>query len=405
MFMILVARCLERVGDNTVDIAEQVVFVVTGLFREMADRCTPTDRRSAGLRPPARAAYTTAAPPAPSHEAAIVSFGHGANDRPRSPVATNCLVMRARPPQIVAFGGGGFSMEWGNPLLDDHVLALTRRRAPAGVLPADRQRRRRPLRRPLLSGVPGHPLRAVPHLAVSARDRGGRSARASAGPGSRSTSAAAAWCRCWAPGARTGSIWPCTRRGGPGVVLCGGSAGSLCWFSQRCQQLSRGAGAATRGARLPALEQRRALRRGAGPQDRVPRRGGRRDAARLRGGRRRGAAFRRHRTGRGRLLAPEARARLRVCRCADGQSSASFRSASWALRSALADPARPTARAPSRSVSSPIRGRAPSWGARSERHPGVVASRLETGAGSWRWAVEASRCRSAAPPWTGSCCR
>jgi phosphate transport system protein len=37
MFMILVARCLERIGDNTVDIAEQVVFVVTGLFREMDD--------------------------------------------------------------------------------------------------------------------------------------------------------------------------------------------------------------------------------------------------------------------------------------------------------------------------------------------------------------------------------
>jgi phosphate transport system protein len=37
MFMILVARCLERVGDNTVDIAEQVAFVVTGLFREVAD--------------------------------------------------------------------------------------------------------------------------------------------------------------------------------------------------------------------------------------------------------------------------------------------------------------------------------------------------------------------------------
>ncbi|HEY5428959.1 MAG TPA: peptidase E [Solirubrobacteraceae bacterium] len=33
--------------------------------------------------------------------------------------------MSARPPQIVAFGGGGFSMEWGNPLLDDHVLSLT----------------------------------------------------------------------------------------------------------------------------------------------------------------------------------------------------------------------------------------------------------------------------------------
>jgi phosphate transport system protein len=34
MFMTLVARCLERIGDNTVDIAEQTVFVVTGLFRE-----------------------------------------------------------------------------------------------------------------------------------------------------------------------------------------------------------------------------------------------------------------------------------------------------------------------------------------------------------------------------------
>ena len=45
MFMILVARCLERVGDNTVDIAEQVVFVVTGLFREFADASTPTDFR------------------------------------------------------------------------------------------------------------------------------------------------------------------------------------------------------------------------------------------------------------------------------------------------------------------------------------------------------------------------
>src|ERR1039457_5940888 len=41
MFMILVARCLERVGDNTVDIAEQTVFVVTGLFREMADAPPP----------------------------------------------------------------------------------------------------------------------------------------------------------------------------------------------------------------------------------------------------------------------------------------------------------------------------------------------------------------------------
>ncbi len=43
MFMILVARALERIGDNTVDIAEQVAFVVTGLFREMADAPAPAD--------------------------------------------------------------------------------------------------------------------------------------------------------------------------------------------------------------------------------------------------------------------------------------------------------------------------------------------------------------------------
>jgi phosphate transport system protein len=48
MFMVLVARCLERIGDNTVDIAEQVVFVVTGLFREFADASqAPTEVSSA----------------------------------------------------------------------------------------------------------------------------------------------------------------------------------------------------------------------------------------------------------------------------------------------------------------------------------------------------------------------
>jgi len=35
MFMILVARCLERIAENTVFIAEQTVFVVIGLFREV----------------------------------------------------------------------------------------------------------------------------------------------------------------------------------------------------------------------------------------------------------------------------------------------------------------------------------------------------------------------------------
>jgi phosphate transport system protein len=41
MTMILVARAIERVGDNAVDIGEQVAFVVTGLFREFQDASHP----------------------------------------------------------------------------------------------------------------------------------------------------------------------------------------------------------------------------------------------------------------------------------------------------------------------------------------------------------------------------
>jgi phosphate transport system protein len=40
MYMILVARALERIGDNAVDVGEQVAFVVTGLFREFSDSST-----------------------------------------------------------------------------------------------------------------------------------------------------------------------------------------------------------------------------------------------------------------------------------------------------------------------------------------------------------------------------
>ena len=41
MTMLLAARALERMGDNTVDIGEQVAFVVTGLFREFEDASHP----------------------------------------------------------------------------------------------------------------------------------------------------------------------------------------------------------------------------------------------------------------------------------------------------------------------------------------------------------------------------
>ena len=41
MHMMLIARCLERIGDNAVDIGEQTAFVVTGLFREFEDASHP----------------------------------------------------------------------------------------------------------------------------------------------------------------------------------------------------------------------------------------------------------------------------------------------------------------------------------------------------------------------------
>jgi phosphate transport system protein len=41
MTMMLVARALERIGDNAVDVGEQVAFVVSGLFREFSDASRP----------------------------------------------------------------------------------------------------------------------------------------------------------------------------------------------------------------------------------------------------------------------------------------------------------------------------------------------------------------------------
>jgi phosphate transport system protein len=41
MHMMLMGRCIERIGDNAVDIGEQTAFVVTGLFREFEDASHP----------------------------------------------------------------------------------------------------------------------------------------------------------------------------------------------------------------------------------------------------------------------------------------------------------------------------------------------------------------------------
>jgi phosphate transport system protein len=48
MTMMLVARALERIGDNAVDVGEQVAFLVTGLFREFEDASHPNGE---GLQP------------------------------------------------------------------------------------------------------------------------------------------------------------------------------------------------------------------------------------------------------------------------------------------------------------------------------------------------------------------
>jgi phosphate transport system protein len=42
--MVLVARALERIADNAIDIGEQVAFVVTGLFQEFSDSFRPAIR-------------------------------------------------------------------------------------------------------------------------------------------------------------------------------------------------------------------------------------------------------------------------------------------------------------------------------------------------------------------------
>lgn len=43
MTMLLAARAIERIGDNAVDVGEQVAFVVTGLFREFEDASHPSE--------------------------------------------------------------------------------------------------------------------------------------------------------------------------------------------------------------------------------------------------------------------------------------------------------------------------------------------------------------------------
>ena len=43
--MLVVSRCVERIGDHAVDIGEQVAYLVTGEFREFSDASHPVRGR------------------------------------------------------------------------------------------------------------------------------------------------------------------------------------------------------------------------------------------------------------------------------------------------------------------------------------------------------------------------
>ncbi|HEY7257175.1 MAG TPA: peptidase E [Solirubrobacterales bacterium] len=133
--------------------------------------------------------------------------------------------------QIVAFGGGGFSMESGNPLLDEYVLALSRSDRPRVCF------------LPSASGDADHYIvrfyRAFPagrcdptHISLFRREQGPQDLRGHllsqdliyVGGGSV-VSLLGVW-RAHGLDSILREAWEA------GVVLCGLSAGSLCWFAE-----------------------------------------------------------------------------------------------------------------------------------------------------------------------------
>jgi len=139
-----------------------------------------------------------------------------------------------RPRQIVAFGGGGFSMEAGNPLLDDYVLGLA---AAAG------RDRPKVCFLPTASGDADHYIvrfyrhfaasRCEPsHVSLFRRDCGTDDVRAHlldqdlVYVGGGSVICLMGVLRAHGLDVALRDAWEA------GVVMCGLSAGSLCWFDE-----------------------------------------------------------------------------------------------------------------------------------------------------------------------------
>lgn len=137
--------------------------------------------------------------------------------------------------QIVALGGGGFSMEAGNPLLDDYVLSLTRSERPKVCFI------------PTASGDADHYVvrfyrefaargADVSHVSLFRRDRGAGAVEGDIAAhllaqdliyvgGGSVISLLGAWL-----GHGLDRMLEAAWRNG--TILCGLSAGSLCWFEE-----------------------------------------------------------------------------------------------------------------------------------------------------------------------------
>jgi len=155
--------------------------------------------------------------------------------------------MRAKTPQIVALGGGGFSMERDCSLLDDYVLSLIERPRPRVCF------------LPTASGDADHYVVRfyrrfsatceASHVSLFRRDQGVGGVETELPPSGVTCILFKLTIKLVISGGRLSSpVAPGRRRGGAwrahdldevlhrawrrGVVLCGPSAGSLCWFSE-----------------------------------------------------------------------------------------------------------------------------------------------------------------------------